>query len=77
MLVRMTTWLAWYGTECQAGETINLPEADALAFIRTGQAERVADEPAASPRPLVESAALASPQQNTMKQHMPQLKRRG
>jgi hypothetical protein len=71
MLVRMNTYLLWYGQPAEAGETIDLPEAVALSYIRTGQAEPVAIE-----TKQIEAATIAPPLRNAMQQHQPQLKRR-
>ena len=69
MLVRMLTYLPWPGQPTEAGETIDLPEADALAYVRTGQAELVT--------PAVESATIGPAERNAMKHIHPQPKRRG
>lgn len=69
MLVRMLTYLAWPGNPCEAGQTIDLPERDAMAYIRSGQAEIV--EPAAR-----ESATI-QPVTNAMRRHEPRMTKRG
>lgn len=70
MLVRMSTYLPWPGQPTEAGETIELPDAVAMAYIRTGQAERVEQ-----PKPI-EAAAIEPPRSNMTKPFQPQLKRR-
>ena len=69
MRVRMNTYLLWYGTPTEAGEMIDLPDAVALAYIRTGQAEPVEQEQ------HIEAATIA-PRENMTKPFQPQLKRR-
>ena len=71
MLVTMKTFLLWHGKTCLAGKQIDLPEKDALAYIRTGQAEAVAIEPK-----QIEAATIAPPVQNAMRHTQPQFKRR-
>ena len=71
MLVRMTTYLPWPGQPTEAGETIDLPEKEALAYILSGQAEPVAIE-----TKQIEAATIAPPAQNAMRHNQPQLKRR-
>jgi hypothetical protein len=66
----MKTYLLWYGTPTEAGETIDLPDAVALAYIRTGQAELV------EPEKQIEAATIAPPVHNAMRNPQPQLKRR-
>lgn len=66
----MLTFLIWGGTEAAPGDEIELPDADALAYIRTGQAEPVANTPP------IEAATIAPPRDNMTKPHNPQLKRR-
>ena len=71
MLVTMKTFLLWHGKSCLAGKQIDLPEVDALAYIRTGQAEPVVVEPK-----QIEAAAIEPPLRNAMRHNQPQLKRR-
>lgn len=70
MRIRMKTFLLWYGQPTEAGEEIDLPDADALAYIRTGQAEPIATE-----KHAIEAATIA-PRENMTKPFNPQLKRR-
>jgi hypothetical protein len=66
----MNTYLLWYGTPTEAGEQVDLPDAVALSYIRTGQAEPVEQEK------HIEAATIAPPIQNAMRNPQPQLKRR-
>jgi len=66
----MKTFLLWYGTPTEAGEQVDLPDAVALSYIRTGQAEPVEQEK------QIEAATIGPPLQNAMRNPHPQLKRR-
>ena len=69
MIVRMKTHYVGLGGEALPGETIDLENHVALAYLRTDQAELVEQE-----RPI-EAATIAT-RENMTKPFQPQLKRR-
>lgn len=71
MLIRMKTHYVGPGVEALPGETIDLENHVALAYLRTDQAELVEQ-----PQQHIEAATIEPPRSNMSKPFHPQLKRR-